>query len=100
MMVYHAIVSDPATLKLQPTEVDMASWLTVSEVHDLLQHEAAELPSGPVKQLHCTDGHPIPSSSLWGMYPNQGGEGIAEGHRFALRAWLATHEASNNKGRL
>ena len=38
--------------------------------------------------LECTDGGVVPWSSLGGVYPNTSGQGIAQGHLFALRARL------------
>ena len=85
LVVYmHALLPALASdrVVLQETEADESRWLTPAEVHTILRPPESELWEG-----HAS-GVPALDPRLRGIYPNAVGEGIAQGHRFALQTWM------------
>ncbi|KAJ9449250.1 Nucleoside triphosphatase NudI [Diplonema papillatum] len=66
VLFYEATVQDPASLKLCPDEVDDHVWVPDADWHAICSH-----PTPDQKRLH-------------GIYPNDTGEGIGQGHLFAV----------------
>ena len=59
-------------------------WQLLSLLEASTEHDVPE----EQPPLECTDGGAVTWSSLGGVYPNASGQGIAQGHLFALRVRL------------
>lgn len=78
VIVFVELRVQDAPLCLQEAECEEACWMPLADMTSIL------LSDGAVGNAVGSDGRPIPSHKLRGVYPNTSGEGIGRGHLFAL----------------
>jgi hypothetical protein len=102
-----ATVDASSVLKLQPAETDAAVWVPMSHLGEIISPVAARhtsahetrlsgsvctLPGGVSTEGSGLESREFSLAELAGIYPNTMGQGVAQGHLFALDQLLASHQ--------